>query len=187
MNIYEIIANINWLGRKRQKEKDYKKRIELAKEIKRKIEKILEILPGDSDLMTKLMFANITLDLYDDAQKIGDQLLEKGIKTRDVLQGMAIIAEKNENYQEALLFLKQIVEKEPDNEYMLMRIQKVEAKQNKKEERSRQSQSKQYKREKRNDDSQSKQYKYRQIADLERQIRKLAEKGQEEAVMRRFK
>lgn len=171
--ISQQIKYINFLGNEQKKEKDHDKKREIAQELKRKIEEMLEILPEDTDLMIKLMFANISLDLCEDAKKIGYQLLEKGIDTRNVLNGIAIAAEKNEDYQESLLFLKQIVEREPDNEYMKSKVQRVEAKQNKREERSKY--------------IQSKQYKYKQIADLERQIRKLAEKEQQEAITRRIK
>ena len=167
------IRYINFLGNEQKREKDYSKKRKIAQELKRKIEEMLEILPEDTDMMIKLMFANISLDLCEDAKKIGYELLEKGIDTRNVLNGLAIAAEKNGDYQEALLFLKQIVEKEPNNEYMISKVQRVESKQNKKEERS------QY--------IQSKEYKYKQIADLERQIRKLAEKEQQEIITRRFK
>ena len=157
------------LNKEQMKEKDYNKKKEKSQELKEKIEEILKMIPEDTDMLIKLMYTDINLNQCEEARKIGYKLYET-TKTKDVLRGLSIIEEKLGNYDNALKFLEEILQKEPNNEYIKIQIDKVKSKQektNKITERT----------------IDSREYKYRQISDLERQVRKLAEQEQEKNVI----
>ena len=127
------------------------------------------MIPEDTDMLIKLMYTDINLNQCEEARKIGYKLYE-ATKTKDVLRGLSIIEEKLGNYDNALKFLEEILQEEPNNEYIKIQIDKVKSKQektNKITERT----------------IDSREYKYRQISDLERQVRKLAEQEQEKNVI----
>ena len=152
------------LNKEQMKEKDYNKKKEKSQELKEKIKEILKMIPEDTDMLIKLMYTDINLNQCEEARKIGYKLYE-ATKTKDVLRGLSIIEEKLGNYDNALKFLEEILQKEPNNEYIKIQIDKVKSKQektNKITERT----------------IDSREYKYRQISDLERQVRKLAEQEQ---------
>ena len=157
------------LNKEQMKEKDYNKKKEKSQELKEKIEEILKMIPEDTDMLIKLMYTDINLNQCEEARKIGYKLYE-ATKTKDVLRGLSIIEEKLGNYDNALKFLEEILQEEPNNEYIKIQIDKVKSKQektNKITERT----------------IDSREYKYRQISDLERQVRKLAEQEQEKNVI----
>lgn len=173
MNIVEEImknrSDVFLLNRQQMKEKDYTKKREINQEIKTKAEEILKITPDDTDMSIKLMFANISLNQVDEARKIAYQLYER-LQIKDVLNGLAIVEEKLGNYEQSLEFLEQMSQREPNNEYIKAKIERVKGKQDRTSEKSQ--------------EISSKQYKYRQIADLERKVRAIAEQEQKKTIMR---
>lgn len=169
--IRQYKSGIFFLSKQQMQEKDYVKKRKMSQEIKEKVEEVLKIVPEDTDMLIKLMFADISLNQCEEAKKIGYQLYEK-LQTKDVLTGLAIVEEKLGNYEQALGFLEQMSQREPTNEYIKAKIKRVKGKQHRTSEKSQ--------------NVSSKQYKYRQIADLERKVRAIAEQEQKKIVMRRF-
>ena len=115
------------LNKEQMKEKDYNKKKEKSQELKEKIEEILKMIPEDTDMLIKLMYTDINLNQCEEARKIGYKLYE-ATKTKDVLRGLSIIEEKLGNYDNALKFLEEILQKEPNNEYIKIQIGKVNKK-----------------------------------------------------------
>ena len=85
------------LDKKQRQEKDYNKRKEIALNLKEQLEKILEIVPNDLDMKTKLMYAHINLGEIEEARNLGNEILEQ-TQTKELLNGLAIIEEKTGNY-----------------------------------------------------------------------------------------
>lgn len=156
------------LNKEQMKEKDYNKRKEKSQELKEKLEEVLQMIPEDTEMLIKLMYTDINLNQCEEARKIGYKLYETTNK-KDVIRGLSIIEEKLGNYEESLNFLEQILQKEPDNEYIKAQINKVKIKQERSKKVKEQT-------------ADSRKYKYRQISDLERQVRKLAEQELEKTI-----
>lgn len=158
------------------REKDYKKKMQKSQQLKQKLEEILEILPQDAEMLQKLVYVNINLKEYEEARKIAYNLYNNNIQSRDVLTALSIIEEKLGNYEQSIQFIKEILKLEPDNEYKKTELERLIEKKN--------NQTKYYEQNEIKEETSKKRYMYRQIADLERSIRKIAEKEQEQAIMR---
>lgn len=158
-------SNIFFLDKQRRKEKDQRKRKETSQKLKKKLEEVLKIIPEDTDILTKLMFVDISLNQYEEAKNIGYKLYEK-LKNKDVLEGLAIIERNLGNYEKAIQFLEEIVEREPTNQYIKSKIDKLKISQDENSEKT----------------EKGCQNQYKQIADLERKIKWLAERKQKEII-----
>lgn len=172
MKLEELKRNrsyIFYLSNQQMQESDYSKKKQMSQQLKAKIEEILEIIPDDTDMLIKLMFVHINLGDYEKAKTIGYQLYEK-LQIKDILNGIAIAEEKSGNYEKALEFFNQMLDREPNNEYIKAKVERVKAKKNKENQKL---------------DISSKDYQYRQIADLERKVIKLTEQEQNDIVIKR--
>lgn len=151
------------LDKKQRQEKDYNKRKELVLDLKERLEKVLEIVPYDVDMKTKLMYAYINLGEIENAKNLGNEIL-KSTQSKELLNGLSIIEEKSGNYDKAIEYIEKILEDEPNNEFLKKKIERIEAK-------------------KQNNKSYTeKEILYREIASLERSIRYKIEKHQERAI-----
>lgn len=172
MNLEEIKQNrsyIYYLNKKQMNEPDYFKKKTMNEKLKVKLEEILEIIPFDTSMLIILMYVNINLGYFEEARTMGYQLYEK-TQTKDVLNGIAIAEEKLKNYEKALEFFNQMLEREPNNEYIKAKIERVKREQNEFIQTQ---------------DVSSKQYQYKQIADLERKVTKMTEQEQKDIVLKR--
>ena len=147
------------LDKKQRQERDYNKRKELALDLKEQLEKILEIVPNDIDMKTKLMYAHINLGEIEEARQLGYDILEKK-QSKELLNGLAIIEEKSRNYDKAIEYIKRILADEPNNEALKKKIERIEGKKQKSTIYT------------------EKETIYREIASLERNVRLLVEKQQ---------
>lgn len=152
------------LDKKQRKETDKIKKTELALELKEKIESILELVPDDIDMQTKLMYTYINLKEMQKAKELGYNLLRR-TQSRDVLNGLSIIEEMGKNYDIAIQMNKRILEIEPDNEFYKKRIHRL---QDKKQETN---------------TLNPKDRLYREIATLERNLLKIIEKRTNQTVI----
>ena len=151
------------LDKKQRQEKDYNKRKELVLDLKERLEKVLEIVPYDVDMKTKLMYAYINLGEIENAKNLGNEIL-KSTQSKELLNGLSIIEEKSGNYDKEIEYIEKILEDEPNNEFLKKKIERIEAK-------------------KQNNKSYTeKEILYREIASLERSIRYKIEKHQERAI-----
>ena len=147
------------LDKKQRQEKDYNKRKEMVLNLKEQLEKILEIVPNDLDMKTKLMYAHINLGEIEEARHLGNEILEKA-QTKELLNGLAIIEEKTGNYDKAIEYINKILENEPNNEALKKKIERIEGKKQN------------------NTIYTEKEALYREIASLERNVKFLVEKQQ---------
>ena len=147
------------LDKKQRQEKDYNKRKEMVLNLKEQLEKILEIVPNDLDMKTKLMYAHINLGEIEEARHLGNEILEKA-QTKELLNGLAIIEEKTGNYDKAIECINKILENEPNNEALKKKIERIEGKKQN------------------NTIYTEKEALYREIASLERNVKFLVEKQQ---------
>lgn len=147
------------LDKKQRQEKDYNKRKEMVLNLKEQLEKILEIVPNDLDMKTKLMYAHINLGEIEEARHLGNEILEKA-QTKELLNGLAIIEEKTGNYDKAIEYINKILENEPNNEVLKKKIERIEGKKQN------------------NTIYTEKEALYREIASLERNVKFLIEKQQ---------
>ena len=118
------------LDKKQMKEKDKDKRREILLKLKQELEKILEILPNDMDMKTKLMYTYINLGEIEDAKKLGNELAENS-QAKEILNGLSIIEEKSGNYDKAIEYIEKILTEEPNNEALRKKIERIEAKKEK--------------------------------------------------------
>lgn len=151
------------LQKQQKLERDNNKRRQLLLELKDKLKGILEIVPDDIDMQTKLMYTDISLKDLNEARIIGNKLLEQ-TDSNDVLNGIAIIEEKSGNYETAIQMIDRILEREPNNEYYKNKKQKIQQR-------------------KENNNSKKKNKLYAQIATLERSARKTIEEKQQQFVL----
>lgn len=147
------------LDKKQRQEKDYNKRKEIVLNLKEQLEKILEIVPNDLDMKTKLMYAHINLGEIEEARHLGNEILEKA-QTKELLNGLSIIEEKTGNYDKAIEYINKILENEPNNEALKKKIERIEGKKQN------------------NTIYTEKEALYREIASLERNVKFLVEKQQ---------
>ena len=147
------------LDKKQRQEKDYNKRKEIALNLKEQLEKILEIVPNDLDMKTKLMYAHINLGEIEEARYLGNEILEQA-QTKELLNGLAIIEEKTGNYNKAIEYINKILKDEPNNEALKKKIERIEGKKQN------------------NTIYTEKEALYREIASLERNVKFLVEKQQ---------
>lgn len=160
-NSYKYI--IFKLQKKQKAEQDIEKRRPILLELKQQLEAVLEIVPNDMDMQTKLMYTNISLKDIEAARKIGYELLEK-TDSREVLNGIAIIEEKTGNYDKAIEMIEKMLSSDPNNEYYKSKKQRL---QNKKESR----------------ENNEKDKMYAQMATLERSAKKIIERKQGEITL----
>ena len=151
------------LQRKQKREEDIDKRMQILLEMKQKLEDVLEIFPDDIDMQTKLMYTYINLRDIESAEKIGYKLLEQTEST-ELLNGIAIIEEKKENYDKAIQMVERILSGDPNNEFYKSKKQRL---QNKKENKS-------------NNEIDRL---YAQMATLERSVKKIIEQKQGEITL----
>lgn len=151
------------LEKEQRMEKNRDRRRKINMQLKENLEKALEITPDDINLQIDLMYVYINLKEIENARKIGKELLGK-TETKGILNGLALIEEKSENYDKAIEYVKKILEKEPNNQALKARIEILEYKQQ-------------------NipisQDMLEKRNAYKKIISLERNIFKIAEKKQE--------
>ena len=147
------------LDKKQRQEKDYNKRKDIALNLKEQLEKILEIVPNDLDMKTKLMYAHINLGEIEEARNLGNEILEQ-TQTKELLNGLAIIEEKTGNYNKAIEYINKILKDEPNNEALKKKIERIDGKKQK------------------NAVYTEKEALYREIASLERNVKFLIEKQQ---------
>ena len=118
------------LNKKQMKEKDKDKRRIILLQLKQELEKILEILPNDIDMKTKLMYTYINLGEIENAKKLGNELT-KNAQSKEILNGLSIIEEKLENYDIAIEYIEKILTEEPNNEALRKKIARIQAKKEK--------------------------------------------------------
>ena len=112
------------LNKKQMKEKDKDKRRIILLQLKQELEKILEILPNDIDMKTKLMYTYINLGEIENAKKLGNELT-KNAQSKEILNGLSIIEEKLENYDIAIEYIEKILTEEPNNEALRKKIARI--------------------------------------------------------------
>ena len=151
------------LNKKQMKEKDKDKRRIILLQLKQELEKILEILPNDIDMKTKLMYTYINLGEIENAKKLGNELT-KNAQSKEILNGLSIIEEKLENYDIAIEYIEKILTEEPNNEALRKKIARIQAK----KEKTR--------------IFDEKDAIYREIATLEKSVKFLIEKQQEQKI-----
>lgn len=128
--IHEDYANgyksfIFYLDKKQKNEKNFDKRREVLLELKQKLEDILEIIPDDIDMQTKLMYTYINLREFEEAKKLGYKILETS-NSHQLLNGLSIIEEKLGNYDSSIKFVEQILSNEPDSEFYKSKLQRLQ-------------------------------------------------------------
>lgn len=151
------------LDKKQMKENDKDKRREILLKLKQELEKILEILPNDMDMKTKLMYTYINLGEIEDAKKLGNELAENS-QAKEILNGLSIIEEKSGNYDKAIEYIEKILTEEPNNEALRKKIERIKAKKEKTKAFD------------------EKDAIYREIATLEKSVKFLIEKQQEQKI-----
>ena len=151
------------LDKKQMKENDKDKRREILLKLKQELEKILEILPNDMDMKTKLMYTYINLGEIEDAKKLGNELIEN-LQAKEILNGLSIIEEKSGNYDKAIEYIEKILTEEPNNEALRKKIERIEAKKEKTK------------------TFDEKDVIYREIATLEKSVKFRIEKEQEQKI-----
>ena len=151
------------LNKKQMKEKDKDKRRIILLQLKQELEKILEILPNDIDMKTKLMYTYINLGEIENAKKLGNELT-KNAQSKEILNGLSIIEEKLENYDIAIEYIEKILTEEPNNEALRKKIARIQAKKEKTK------------------IFDEKDAIYREIATLEKSVKFLIEKQQEQKI-----
>ena len=151
------------LNKKQMKEKDKDKRRIILLQLKQELEKILEILPNDIDMKTKLMYTYINLGEIENAKKLGNELT-KNAQSKEILNGLSIIEEKLENYDIAIEYIEKILTEEPNNEALRKKIERIQAKKEKTK------------------IFDEKDAIYREIATLEKSVKFLIEKQQEQKI-----
>lgn len=154
------------LDKEQRYEKNIDKRKRLLLTLKERLEGVLEILPNDLEMQTKLMYVYIGLNDIEGARNIAYGLLNK-TQSRDVLNGLSIIEEKSGNYNQAIQYIDKILENEPYNQALKKKKERIENKKNNKNFR----------------DLTPIERMYREIATLERSIKKITEKHQGENVI----
>lgn len=154
------------LDKEQRHEKDIDKRRLLLLTLKERLEGVLEILPNDLEMRTKLMYVYIGLNDIEGARNIAYGLLDK-TQSRDVLNGLSIIEEKSGNYNQAIEYIDKILEKEPYNQALKKKKERIQNKKNNKNFR----------------EITPIERMYREIATLERSIKKIAEERQGENVI----
>lgn len=146
------------LDKEQRHEKDIDKRRLLLLTLKERLEGVLEILPNDLEMRTKLMYVYIGLNDIEGARNIAYGLLDK-TQSRDVLNGLSIIEEKSGNYNQAIEYIDKILEKEPYNQALKKKKERIQNKKNNKNFR----------------EITPIERMYREIATLERSIRNIVE------------
>ena len=154
------------LDKEQRHEKDIDKRRLLLLTLKERLEGVLEILPNDLEMRTKLMYVYIGLNDIEGARNIAYGLLDK-TQSRDVLNGLSIIEEKSGNYNQSIEYIDKILEKEPYNQALKKKKERIQNKKNNKNFR----------------EITPIERMYREIATLERSIKKIAEERQGENVI----
>ena len=154
------------LDKEQRNEKDIAKRKKLLLTLKNRLQRVLEILPNDLDMQTKLMYVYIGLNDIEGAKNIAYGLLDK-TNSRDILNGLSIIEERSGNYNQAIEYIDKILEKEPYNQALKKKKERIENKKNNKDFREITSIEKMY----------------REIATLERNVGRIAEERQGENVI----
>lgn len=154
------------LDKEQRYEKDIDKRRLLLLTLKERLEGVLEILPNDLEMRTKLMYVYIGLNDIEGARNIAYGLLDK-TQSRDVLNGLSIIEEKSGNYNQSIEYIDKILEKEPYNQALKKKKERIQNKKNNKNFR----------------EITPIERMYREIATLERSIKKIAEERQGENVI----
>lgn len=154
------------LDKEQRNEKDIAKRKKLLLTLKNRLQRVLEILPNDLDMQTKLMYVYIGLNDIEGAKNIAYGLLDK-TNSRDILNGLSIIEERTGNYNQAIEYIDKILEKEPYNQALKKKKERIENKKNNKDFREITSIEKMY----------------REIATLERNVGRIAEERQGENVI----
>lgn len=115
------------LDKEQRHEKDIDKRRLLLLTLKERLEGVLEILPNDLEMRTKLMYVYIGLNDIEGAKNIAYGLLDK-TQSRDVLNGLSIIEEKSGNYNQAIEYIDKILEKEPYNQALKKKKERIQNK-----------------------------------------------------------
>ena len=156
------------LDNEQRNEKDIDKRRKLLLILKERLQGVLELLPNDLEMQTKLMYVYIGLNDIEEAKNIAYGLIGK-TNSRDVLNGLSIIEERTGNYNKAIEYLDKILEKEPNNQALKKKRERIENKKNNKNFRAITSMEKMY----------------REIATLERSIRNLVEENQDKNIIER--
>lgn len=154
------------IDKEQRYEKDIDKRRLLLLTLKERLEGVLEILPNDLEMRTKLMYVYIGLNDIEGARNIAYGLLDK-TQSRDVLNGLSIIEEKSGNYNQSIEYIDKILEKEPYNQALKKKKERIQNKKNNKNFR----------------EITPIERMYREIATLERSIKKIAEERQGENVI----
>lgn len=119
--------DISKLYIKQRKEKNYDKKKTLLEDLEEKLEKVLEIIPDDIDMQTKLMFTKISLKDIEGARKIGTNLLTRTVST-EILNGMSIIEEREGNYDNAINMVNRILDIDSNNEFFRNKKKRLENK-----------------------------------------------------------
>ena len=151
------------LQKKQKAEEDVDKRKQILLEMKQKLEDVLKVVPNDIDMQTKLMYTCINLKDIEAAREIGYKLLEQ-TDSKEVLNGVSIIEEKNGNYDKAIEMIEKILSIDPNNEFYKSKKQRL---QNKKENKS----------------NNEKDRLYARMATLERSVNRLIEQKQGEITL----
>ena len=120
------------IDKEQRYEKDIDKRRLLLLTLKERLEGVLEILPNDLDMQTKLMYVYIGLNDIEGAKNIAYGLLDK-TNSRDILNGLSIIEERTGNYNQAIEYIDKILEKEPYNQALKKKKERIENKKNNKD------------------------------------------------------
>ena len=120
------------LDKEQRNEKDVEKREKLLFTLKNRLQRVLEILPNDLDMQTKLMYVYIGLNDIEGAKNIAYGLLDK-TNSRDILNGLSIIEERTGNYNQAIEYIDKILEKEPYNQALKKKKERIENKKNNKD------------------------------------------------------
>lgn len=166
MDVKNYKSIIFRLDKDQRLETDANKREELLLDLKKRIENVLEILPNDIEMQTKLMYVNIRLNDIKQARNLAYDLLEK-TQSRDVYNGLSIIEEKSGHYDKAIEYIDKILEKEPYNQGLKKKRERIIDKKNNKFH-----------------GLSATEKMYREIATLERSIKRIAEERQSKSVIR---
>ncbi len=167
MDVKSYKSIIFKLDKEQREEKDIDKRRKLLLTLKERLEGVLEILPDDLEMQTKLMYVYIGLNDIEGAKNIAYGLLDK-TQSRDVLNGLSIIEEKSGNYNQAIEYIDKILENEPYNQALKKKKERIENKKNNKNFRG----------------LTPIERMYREIATLERSVKKITEERQSENVIK---
>ncbi len=116
------------LNKKQKTEKNWNKRRKINMQLKENLEKALAITPNDITLRIDLMYVYINLKEIENARKIGKELVGK-TEEKGFLNGLALIEEKSGNYEKAIEYVKKILEQEPNNQALKARLEILEHKQ----------------------------------------------------------